>query len=135
MLFSPWKSVGGNSPSRLDCPLNVAAVELGEALQCHQQSAIDSHRSLAMCQAARHSTAVRIVSVTTHHHMARPHPCSRRTHRLSATQDALHPFSQNCRPDSPNGEYRTFFNNRFHQWLNARLNFVKRTVVILLKHI
>ena len=94
---------------QLDCLVIVAVVELGEAPQCHQQSAIDSHRSLAMCRAAQHSTAVRIVSVTIHLHMARPHPCSHRTHRLSATQGAPHPFSQNCHPDSPSGEYKTSF--------------------------
>ena len=82
-------------------------MELGEVPQCHQQSAIDSRRSLAMCRAAQHSTAVRIVSVTTHLHMARPRPCSRSTLQPSATLGAPHPFSQNCHPDSPSGEYKT----------------------------
>jgi len=44
-------------------------VELGEVPQCHQQSVIDSHYSLAMCRAAQRSTVVRIVSVTIHLHM------------------------------------------------------------------
>jgi len=39
--------------------------------------------------------------------MARPHPCRPKTHQLSATQGAPHPFSQNCHPDSPSGEYKT----------------------------
>jgi len=89
-------------------PFIVAAAELDEALQCHQQWVIDSHRSLAMCRAAQHSTAVRIVSVTTCHRMARPRPCSHRTHQPSATQGAPHLSSQNSRPDFPSGEYGSF---------------------------